>query len=89
MSVFTPEEITELACEFRKKKKAHLFITPSPMFNSRFFGGAFIALGVFTRIQLFGTMPKAWGSFTSFSSAALFPIGMILVILAGGELSNW
>ena len=31
-------------------------------------------------------MPKAWGSFTSFLGAAVFPIGLILVILAGGEL---
>ena len=30
-------------------------------------------------------MPKAWGSFTSFLGA-VFPIGLILVILAGGEL---
>ena len=31
-------------------------------------------------------MPKYWGSFTSFLGAAVFPIGLILVILAGGEL---
>ena len=31
-------------------------------------------------------MPKYWGSFTSFLGGAVFPIGLILVILAGGEL---
>ena len=50
------------------------------------FGGAFIALGYLLDIHVIGTMPKAWGSFTSFLGAAVFPIGLILVILAGGEL---
>lgn len=37
-------------------------------------------------IHVIGTMPKYWGSFSSFLGAAVFPIGLILVILAGGEL---
>ena len=51
-----------------------------------FFGGAFIALGYLLDIHVIGTMPKSWGSFTSFLGAAVFPIGLILVIFAGGEL---
>ncbi|AAT60547.1 TPA: formate/nitrite transporter family protein [Bacillus anthracis] len=83
MSVFTPEEITELAAN-SGRKKAHLSLLP--MLILGFFGGAFIALGYLLDIHVIGTMPKAWGSFTSFLGAAVFPIGLILVILAGGEL---
>ena len=50
------------------------------------FGGAFISLGYLLDIHVIGTMPKYWGSFSSFLGAAVFPIGLILVILAGGEL---
>ncbi|MEC2558514.1 formate/nitrite transporter, partial [Bacillus cereus] len=42
MSVFTPEEITELAAN-SGRKKAHLSLLP--MLILGFFGGAFIALG--------------------------------------------
>ena len=45
-----------------------------------------LALGYLLDIHVIGTMPKYWGSFTSFLGAAVFPIGLILVILAGGEL---
>lgn len=83
MSVFTPEEITELAAN-SGRKKAHLSLLP--MLILGFFGGAFIALGYLLDIHVIGTMPKSWGSFTSFLGAAVFPIGLILVILAGGEL---
>ncbi|MBC6972118.1 formate/nitrite transporter family protein [Bacillus sp. Xin] len=48
--------------------------------------GAFITLGYLLDIHVIGTMPKSLGSFTSFLGAAVFPIGLILVILAGGEL---
>ncbi|HGH7178712.1 formate/nitrite transporter family protein [Bacillus luti] len=83
MSVYTPEEITELAAN-SGRKKAHLSLLP--MLILGFFGGAFIALGYLLDIHVIGTMPKSWGSFTSFLGASVFPIGLILVILAGGEL---
>ncbi|HDR7793580.1 TPA: formate/nitrite transporter family protein [Bacillus luti] len=83
MSVFTPEEITELAAN-SGRKKAHLSLLP--MLILGFFGGAFISLGYLLDIHVIGTMPKSWGSFTSFLGAAVFPVGLILVILAGGEL---
>jgi len=83
MSVFTPEEITELAANSGRKKA---YLSLLPMLILGFFGGAFIALGYLLDIHVIGTMPKSWGSFTSFLGAAVFPIGLILVILAGGEL---
>ena len=79
MSVYTPEEITELVAN--SGRKSSFIITPYA--NSRLFGGAFIALGYLLDIHVIGTMPKSWGSFTSFLGASVFPIGLILVILAG------
>ncbi|MDQ0272069.1 formate/nitrite transporter family protein [Cytobacillus purgationiresistens] len=51
-----------------------------------FLGGAFISLGFLLDIRVIGNLPAEWGSFGSFIGAAVFPIGLILVILAGGEL---
>ena len=48
MSVFTPEEITELAANSGRKSS---FIT-TPYANSWFFGGAFIALGIYSIFML-------------------------------------
>ena len=50
------------------------------------FWRCFYSIRYLLDIHVIGTMPKAWGSFTSFLGAAVFPIGLILVILAGGEL---
>ncbi|KFN04205.1 formate/nitrite transporter family protein [Bacillus clarus] len=83
MSVYTPEEITTLAANSGRKKA---YLPLLSMLILGFFGGAFIALGYLLDIHVIGTMPKSWGSFTSFLGAAVFPIGLILVILAGGEL---
>ncbi|MGQ0513149.1 formate/nitrite transporter family protein, partial [Bacillus sp. D-CC] len=63
------------ACCNSGRKKAHLSLLP--MLILGFFGGAFIALGYLLDIHVIGTMPKAWGSFTSFLGAAVFPIGLI------------
>ncbi|KEK21964.1 formate/nitrite transporter family protein [Bacillus gaemokensis] len=83
MSIYTPQEITNLAASSGQKKA---FLPLLPMLILGFFGGAFIALGYLLDIHVIGTMPKSWGSFISFLGAAVFPIGLILVILAGGEL---
>lgn len=37
-------------------------------------------------IRVIGNLPAHWGSMGSFLGAAVFPVGLILVILAGGEL---
>ncbi len=83
MSVYAPQEIAELAASSGQKKSLLPLLS---MLILGFFGGAFIALGYLLDIHVIGTMPKSWGSFTSFLGAAVFPIGLILVILAGGEL---
>ncbi|MDI5790517.1 formate/nitrite transporter family protein [Bacillus licheniformis] len=49
-------------------------------------GGAFIALGYLLDIRVIGDLPKEWGSLSSLIGAAVFPVGLILVVLAGAEL---
>ncbi|MDM5189417.1 formate/nitrite transporter family protein [Bacillus sp. DX4.1] len=83
MSVYAPQEITELATNSGQKKA---LLPLLPMLILGFLGGAFIALGYLLDIHVIGTVPKSWGSFASFLGAAVFPIGLILIILAGGEL---
>lgn len=51
-----------------------------------FLGGAFIALGFLLDIRVIANTPESWGSFANFIGAALFPVGLILVLVAGGEL---
>ncbi|WP_028543824.1 formate/nitrite transporter family protein [Paenibacillus taiwanensis] len=51
-----------------------------------FLAGAFIALGYLLYIRVTAGAPAEWGSINSLIGAALFPVGLILVLLAGGEL---
>jgi len=51
-----------------------------------FLAGAFIAFGFLLDIRVIAAAPPEWSSINSFIGGALFPIGLILVLLAGGEL---
>lgn len=51
-----------------------------------FLAGAFIALGFLLDIRVIANTPESWGSFANFIGAALFPVGLVLVLVAGGEL---
>lgn len=51
-----------------------------------FLAGAFISLGFLLDIRVISNVPAEWGSFASFIGASVFPVGLILVLLAGGEL---
>jgi formate transporter len=51
-----------------------------------FLGGAFIAIGYLLDIRVIANLPHEWGTFGTFLGAAVFPLGLILILLAGGEL---
>jgi formate/nitrite transporter len=51
-----------------------------------FLGGAYISIGYLLDIRVVADLPKEWGTFGSFLGAAVFPLGLILIIIAGGEL---
>lgn len=48
--------------------------------------GAFIALGFLLHIRIAAVFPDAWSGVGSLVGAAVFPLGLILTLLAGGEL---
>lgn len=83
MAFYTPQEIAEITAA-TGVKKANL-----PLANLLILGflaGAFVALGFLLDIRVIGTAPKSWGSVASFLGAAVFPVGLIFVLLAGAEL---
>ena len=51
-----------------------------------FLAGAFIALGFLLDIRVIAGVSADWGGIAGLIGAAVFPIGLILVLLAGGEL---
>jgi formate/nitrite transporter len=73
MSINTPQQIAEITIE-AGVKKSHLPTLSILVLG--FLAGAFIALGFLLDIHVSTMIPAQW----------VFPIGLILVILAGGEL---
>lgn len=51
-----------------------------------FLAGAFIALGFLLDIRVSAQIPTPWAGFATFLGAAVFPVGLVLVVLAGAEL---
>ncbi|CAM5216988.1 Formate/nitrite transporter OS=Ureibacillus acetophenoni OX=614649 GN=SAMN05877842_108105 PE=4 SV=1 [Ureibacillus acetophenoni] len=79
----TPKEIAEIAIQKGTEK---VKMTVPSMFFLGFLGGAFIAIGYLACIRMTGTMPAEWGSYATFLGASVFPLGLILLVLGGGEL---
>ncbi|KEO83782.1 formate/nitrite transporter family protein [Tumebacillus flagellatus] len=79
----TPQQIAELAVAAGERKAK---LPPLSLVVLGFLGGAFIALGFLLDIRVIASLPKEWGSFASFLGAAVFPLGLILIIIGGGEL---
>ncbi|MEI7025029.1 formate/nitrite transporter family protein [Paenibacillus sp. y28] len=51
-----------------------------------FAAGVYISLGFLLAIRVSAGMPPSWEGFRFFIGAAVFPIGLILCLVAGGEL---
>lgn len=64
-------------------KKAHKTLPEKLILG--FMGGMFISLGYLLDIRVIASITD-WGSFANFIGAALFPVGLICILLAGGEL---
>lgn len=79
----SPKEIADVAIEKGIAKANSSFLS---MVVLGFLGGAFIAIGYLAYIRVTGTMPESWGSFDTFMGAAVFPTGLILILVGGGEL---
>jgi formate/nitrite transporter len=83
MAYHTPQRTAELAAQ-AGQNKANL--PPLTMAVLGFLGGAFIALGFLLDIRVSGNVPKDWGSFGGFLGAVVFPVGLMLIVIGGGEL---
>ncbi|AJO24287.1 formate/nitrite transporter family protein [Weizmannia coagulans] len=83
MMDLSPKEIADVAIEKGIAKANSSFLS---MVVLGFLGGAFIAIGYLAYIRVTGTMPASWGSFDTFMGAAVFPTGLILILVGGGEL---
>jgi formate transporter len=83
MAIHTPEQIAEISIRAGERKAALPF---SSLLILGFLAGAFVAFGFLVDIRVSANLPKDWGTFGSFLGASVFPVGLILVIIAGGEL---
>lgn len=83
MAYNKPDQIAKVTVDMGVKKAHNPLLTVLVL---GFLGGAFIALGFLLDIRVIAGAPKEWGSFANFIGASVFPIGLILVLLAGGEL---
>ncbi|SDM75894.1 formate/nitrite transporter [Fictibacillus solisalsi] len=83
MAFNKPDRVSEIAIEAGVDKARSPVLS---LLLLGFLGGAFIALGFLLDIRVSGNLPKDWGSFGSFLGAAVFPVGLVLVVLAGSEL---
>jgi formate/nitrite transporter len=83
MSVNTPQQIADITIE-AGVKKSHLPVLSVMVLG--FLAGAFIAIGFLLDIHVSTMIPAPWASLGNLLGAAVFPIGLILVVLAGGEL---
>lgn len=83
MAYNKPQQIAEVTVE-NGIKKAHNPLAAVLILG--FLGGAFISLGFLLDIRVIANAPAEWGSIANFIGAAVFPVGLIMVLLAGGEL---
>lgn len=83
MAFHSSQQIAEMAVEAGVKKAA---MRPAHTLILGFLGGAFISLGFLLYIRVVADLPHEWGTFSSLIGGAVFPVGLMLIIIAGGEL---
>lgn len=83
MSYRKPEQVAEYTVESGVKKAT---MPIQAVLALGFAAGAFIALGFLLDIRVIASIPEEWGSFANFIGASVFPVGLILVLIGGGEL---
>ncbi|MGX7060070.1 formate/nitrite transporter family protein [Vagococcus humatus] len=79
----TPDEIVDISINMGVKK-VHKPLLSKLILG--FIGGAMISLGYLAYIRVISSVAHEWGSFASLIGASVFPIGLIVILLAGGEL---
>lgn len=80
---YNPNEILSIVIQKGKSKATMPVYQTSAL---AFLAGAFIAIGYLAYIRVSGNLPAEWGGLPHFIGSCLFPIGLIFVLLGGGEL---
>ncbi|WHX98403.1 formate/nitrite transporter family protein [Neobacillus sp. DY30] len=83
MSLLKPEQILELSIKNGIKKTSYPFITTILL---GFQAGAFISLGFLLYIRVTAPLSEGLSGLSAILGASVFPIGLILTLIAGGEL---
>lgn len=83
--VATPEEIFELSATLGVKKVEKSLLSKILL---GFVGGAFIALAYLAVIRATASISESVPSVANFLGALIFPFGLIMVLLCGGELAT-
>jgi formate/nitrite transporter len=83
MDLHTPDKILEISIKNGIKKTSYPLLTTLIL---GFQAGAFIALGFLLYIRITAPLSGDLSGFSSLLGASVFPIGLILTLIAGGEL---
>lgn len=84
MAFNSPEKIVKITKEIGVKK-VNLPLSSAVILG--FLAGAYISFGFLLYIRITANLPgEIWGSIPDMIGSALFPLGLILVLIAGGEL---
>ncbi|MFZ5755085.1 MAG: formate/nitrite transporter family protein [Bacillota bacterium] len=84
MAFKSPNDIAMGMVQVGVKKAA---LSVKKMLILGFLAGAYIALGGFLAVRVGGAVPNdVWGSLQKFIFAGVFPVGLMMVIIAGAEL---
>jgi formate/nitrite transporter len=79
-----PRSITEASIETGVTKAG---LTVDKMLVAGFLAGAYIAFGALVAISVSsGLDPKTWGTLPTLFAGSVFALGLVLVVIAGGEL---
>ncbi|MDP4171281.1 MAG: formate/nitrite transporter family protein, partial [Bacillota bacterium] len=83
MAFYKPEQIFEISVGNGVKKTKYPIVK---LLTLGFQAGAFIALGYLLYIRVTAALPPQLDGLSNLIGASVFPIGLILTLLAGGEL---
>lgn len=83
--MFTPEEILEKSINAGVGKLKKTLVAKMIL---GFIGGAMISIGFLAYVRVTASIPKDLASVKSLVSGTVFPIGLIVILLAGGELAT-
>ena len=83
--MFTPEEILQKSINAGNNKLEKTLLAKMIL---GFIGGAMISIGFLAYVRVTASIPNDLASVKALVGGAVFPIGLIVILLAGGELAT-